>query len=116
MVPNLEQQPDKMVCLSVHVQPDMHQWHIQNHLCITIYHLNPMDVVPCVEERKTAGALTISQGQGTLQQQLSKEKVEWLREQRESHKYKTIWTKDAHGGPYKKVWKFLRRQSLNESF
>ena len=81
----------------------MHQQHIDTHICITLYDFYLMDVVPSVEERKTAGALTISQGQGTLQQQLSKEKIEWLREQRESHKHKTIWTKDAHGGPYKKV-------------
>jgi hypothetical protein len=33
----------------------------------------------------------------------SKEKIEWLREQREVHRHSTIWTKDPHGGPYKKV-------------
>ena len=62
-----------------------------------------MDVIPFNEERESESALTIPHGQGALQKQLSKEKVEWLREQRESHKHKTIWTKDAHGGPYKKV-------------
>lgn len=62
-----------------------------------------MEVVPCNKDGESAGALTVSKSQGSLQQQLSKEKIEWLREQRESHKHKTIWTKDAHGGPYKKV-------------
>lgn len=66
-----------------------------------------MDVIPFSEDGESQTALTISQSQGSLRNQLSKEKLEWLREQRESHKHKTIWTKDAHGGPYKKVWGVL---------
>lgn len=35
---------------------------------------------------------------------ISSEKVlEKLRSDREAHKHKQIWTKDAHGGPYRKV-------------
>lgn len=33
--------------------------------------------------------------------------VSKLRDEREHHRYKQIWTKDAHGGPYKKARKML---------
>lgn len=29
--------------------------------------------------------------------------LEKLRREREAHRHRQIWTKDAHGGPYKKV-------------
>lgn len=50
-----------------------------------------------------SNALTISLSQSALRQQLTKDQIEGLREQREAHKHKSIWTKDPHGGPYKKV-------------
>jgi len=31
------------------------------------------------------------------------ELLDALRRDREVHQYKTIWTKDAHGGPYRKA-------------
>ena len=34
---------------------------------------------------------------------ITEEKLQQLRHEREIHQHKTIWTKDAHGGPYKKV-------------
>ena len=82
---------------------DLHHDHINK----TLYTHIMMDVIPFSEDGESQTALTISQSQGSLRNQLSKEKLEWLREQRESHKHKTIWTKDAHGCPYKKVWGVL---------
>lgn len=34
---------------------------------------------------------------------LAHENMELLRQEREKHRHRTIWTKDAHGGPYRKV-------------
>ena len=31
------------------------------------------------------------------------QKLERLRSEREAHSRKQVWTKDAHGGPYRKV-------------
>jgi hypothetical protein len=44
---------------------------------------------------------------------ISSEKVlEKLRSDREAHKHKQIWTKDAHGGPYRKVGAALCRSNF----
>lgn len=57
-----------------------------------------------VEANTHSQALTRQQRQQPVSTSLiSAEKLEELRKDRETHKYKTIWTKDAHGGPYKKA-------------
>lgn len=60
-----------------------------------------MDIV-AVDDSKSR-ALTTAASTSSSGKIISKEQVQWLREQREKHRYKTIWTKDPHGGPYRKV-------------
>jgi len=57
-----------------------------------------------VEVNNQSQVLTRQQTQQPASTSLiSAERLESLQKDREIHKYKTIWTKDAHGGPYKKV-------------
>lgn len=65
------------------------------------YTITKMDIVT-VDDTKSR-ALTTAAASSSSGKVISKEQVQWLREQREHHKYKTIWTKDPHGGPYRKV-------------
>lgn len=47
-------------------------------------------------------AIVVAQGSSRTDL-AEKPNVEILRRDRESHRHKQIWTKDAHGGPYRKV-------------
>jgi hypothetical protein len=57
------------------------------------------------EDASEERSLTISSVQSTSRGvTLSEDQIVKLRENREKHRYKSIWTKDPHGGPYKKVF------------
>ena len=60
---------------------------------------------PTDQQVEPAGALVVSAGHQQLGIQQS-HALERLRQDREEHRHKQIWTKDAHGGPYRKVSSF----------
>lgn len=53
------------------------------------------------EESSGSGALIVAQRSRTDLAETAS--VESLRRDREAHRHRQIWTKDAHGGPYRKV-------------
>lgn len=61
-------------------------------------------VLASVEDAAGTSSCTalVSRG-GVATAALSEDRVQQLRWDREAHRYREIWTKDAHGGPYRKV-------------
>lgn len=55
------------------------------------------------DPQASATALVPYCGQDVLPASLQEQRLERLRRDRESHSHKQVWTKDPHGGRYRKV-------------
>jgi len=54
-------------------------------------------------EENSSKALVLANPYEVTTSQQSNQLVQKLRNEREEHRHRQIWTKDPHGGPYRKV-------------